>query len=424
MSQDRPGGPPDPSERVRLGLEAARARVGDEVTRRRLWAKVSEATHALPGVFQARPRGRNRGLFVVVVGALAVGAVGAVLVWPSRVREVPSVAVTPPERARAEPVVTALAVPAVVRTGPDETMNVRLAGGTRMTVARASHVELSAHGHPQVVAGQIDLDVPRQPGGRRFVVSAGPFRVLVVGTKFSVSTREDRIEVAVAEGAVHVIRDAPPRDSRKGLVKILAGQSWTGWLSPPTPERPRRARPHARKASVTRAGEGAVAMDARFPPGEMSPDVVAAPPPEREHPEPASAPLPPPGSTALARQARDALAAGDPRTALALLGVLEGRPGPAAENALYERGRILRDHLHKPREALAAWTRYRARHPRGLLRAEVDLSVVETHAALGDSDLAVREAEGFLARHPRSERRGEIERLLAALRNGRAESVR
>jgi outer membrane protein assembly factor BamD (BamD/ComL family) len=76
----------------------------------------------------------------------------------------------------------------------------------------------------------------------------------------------------------------------------------------------------------------------------------------------------------------------------------------------------LRDRLHRPREAVSAWNRYRSRFPRGLLRAEADLSVIETLASMDERVAALAEAEAFLARHPASERRAEVERLAGRLR--------
>ena len=47
-------------------------------------------------------------------------------------------------------------------------------------------------------------------------------------------------------------------------------------------------------------------------------------------------------------------------------------------------------------------------YPDGILRAEADVSIIETLARIGDSDEALLEANDFLRRRPDSERRAEI----------------
>ena len=111
------------------------------------------------------------------------------------------------------------------------------------------------------------------------------------------------------------------------------------------------------------------------------------------------------------QEARAALAAGDPNRALDLYRAAVTRGGPAAENAEYEIGRVMRDRLRQPTEAIATWKRYRSSHPNGLLRVETDVSIIETLVASGDSSAALAEANDFLRHHADSERRAEIARI-------------
>jgi outer membrane protein assembly factor BamD (BamD/ComL family) len=90
---------------------------------------------------------------------------------------------------------------------------------------------------------------------------------------------------------------------------------------------------------------------------------------------------------------------------------LAAQSGPGSENAVYEIGRIWRDLKRQPRKALEVWRAYQFSHPVGLLRQEVDLSVIETYAGMGDRVRAGAEAEAFLVRYPHSERRTEVLRL-------------
>jgi outer membrane protein assembly factor BamD (BamD/ComL family) len=147
---------------------------------------------------------------------------------------------------------------------------------------------------------------------------------------------------------------------------------------------------------------------------QTTPAVVAP----AEKPQPVFAPTT--KSTALTshslQEAQAALAAGDANKALEILSHAAQGSGPAAENAAYELGRITRYNLKHPRQAVALWDRYRTRFPAGLLRTETDLSIVETLAQIGDIHAALAEADAFVARHPNSERRLDVQRLAERLR--------
>ena len=115
------------------------------------------------------------------------------------------------------------------------------------------------------------------------------------------------------------------------------------------------------------------------------------------------------------QEAKAALAAGDPNRALDFYRAAISRGGPAAENAEYEIGRVQRNRLHQPAEAIATWKRYRSSHPNGLLRVETDVSIIEALVASGDSSGALSEANDFLRHHADSERRAEIARIAGDL---------
>jgi hypothetical protein len=129
-------------------------------------------------------------------------------------------------------------------------------------------------------------------------------------------------------------------------------------------------------------------------------------------------PAPVPSSVAAdqLRQAHVALAEGHPQKALEILEVVARGMGPSAENAAYEVGKILRYDLKRPRQALSAWYRYRARFPYGMLRAETDISIVDALLVVGDKNGALTEANSFLARYPDNERRGELTKIVQQLR--------
>ena len=88
------------------------------------------------------------------------------------------------------------------------------------------------------------------------------------------------------------------------------------------------------------------------------------------------------------------------------------------ERTVYEIGGIYHDQLKQPAKAVAAWDRYRTRYPNGLLRAEADLSVIDTLVSLGEQKRTLGESLAFLKRYPHSERRGEIARVVGDIYRG------
>jgi len=360
-------------------IEAARRRIGDEVARRRVWARVE----GLPAG-QDRPLRRARALALpALTGALvAIGVVAILRMVPAtRPTHAPVVAKRASSASALQPrtdaarVVSPGASAAPVRTGRGEKARVALVGGVGVELDADSVLSWDAERRPLVERGQARFEVPHQAPGSKFAVSAGPYVVTVVGTKFHVGVADDRVSVAVEEGVVEVWRG-------DRSVRLVEGDSWAGpmrGLTPPAVQH----RPPA--ASSRRVAE-------------------AAAPPESA---PASVEL---------TEARTAFKEGRPEDALAMLSHCAKGAGPAAENAAYEMGRVLRDGLRRPRAAVAAWGAYRTRFPDGLLRAEADLSILETLAKLGDNAAALAEAEAFLARYPSSERRDEVATLAARVR--------
>jgi hypothetical protein len=236
--------------------------------------------------------------------------------------------------------------------------------------------------------------VPHQAPGTTFVVVVGSYRVVVVGTKFRVHNGA-RVRVDVDEGIVEVWRETAR------LARLTVGQSWTGEAAPSVAMVEPAA--HVRAATVPRSR---LRGRKRYSPvvAQVAAPVVAAPA------EKILAPLVLPEA-----DAEQALAAGDVRRGLELYGEILTRGGPAAENAAYEIGKILRDRLHQPEAAVAAWRRYRSANANGILRVEADVSIIETLMRLGDNEGALTETTRFLHDHPDSERRDEIARIAGDL---------
>jgi FecR protein len=349
-------------KKLRDGLNLA-ARRTDELALRRVWGRLSE----MPFV----ERRRVRPFVIGGVCLVARSGLATVFVLSLRVAEL---AAPPPRVAAAASapevdvvdLVPVLLGPARLETGARESKRVRLKGGALVGVAAETTLMVDAGQRPAVTKGRVSLQVPRQPPGEQFTVEAGPYMIVVVGTKFDVDMGARQLEVSVQEGVVEVWRDGK-------MVRLKAGNSWRGPVGEPT-ARTSRARRVAASGSAFRQHPGD-----RF------------------------------------EQAKLALATGDAAGALEILRDLAAGSGPIAENSGYEIGLVLRDRQQEPRAAIEAWRRYRERFPRGLLRAEADLSIVETALELGERNAALLEAEAFLRRHPRSERRAEVEALVRRL---------
>jgi len=365
-------------------LKAARERTGDEVARRRVWARIE----GLPsGKDLPVRRARSLALPALTGALVAVGVVAVLWMVPATrpthspvaaKRVVPAVASVSQPGSVAPRVVSQISSVAPVRTGRGERARVALVGGAGVELDADSVLSWDAERRPAVERGQARFEVPHQAPGTRFAVSAGPYVISVVGTKFHVGVGDDRVSVEVEEGVVEVWRGARS-------VRLVEGDSWAGpirGLASPTVERRPSAGTSVRRTSL-------VDSTVRAENGPANVELTAA---------------------------RIALSEGRPEDALAMLTHCSKGVGPAAENAAYEMGRVLRDGLHRPRAAVAAWVSYRTRFPKGLLRAEADLSILETLARVGDKAAALSEAEAFLARYPNSERRDEVAKLAARVR--------
>jgi transmembrane sensor len=397
--------PHDEGERlVREGLDQASRRFGDEITHRRVWGRLNEAL--------ARPEWRFSGRFALASAALVLLLVGAAVGFPrlaryfaarnSAVATAPKATVnvatnpTLPAKPSATPAVPARKVAAlgktvpasaeqtalleterapghVVRTRAGERARVALGGGAEAELAENSAITWDNQHRPSIKEGSAQLSVPRQPPGWRFSVTAGPYIVTVVGTRFEIRVGNRSVGVEVSEGVVEVWRGS--RSTR-----LAAGDAWNGPLYPD---------------EVRTAG--------RMPSVRPRP----LPPPPAKAAGPASRGL---------QDAQAALQTGDTNKALEILIRTAQGTGPAAENASYELARLTRYNLNRPRQAVALWDKYRTRFPSGLLRTEADLSIVDTLSSLGEVHAALVEAEAFLARHPTSERRADVQKLAERLR--------
>ena len=385
--------PENEAERaLREGLDQAARRTGDEITHRRVWSKIATAVDL--------PRPRFLGRFALAGSALVLlfsaGAVvysylplhsqtstAAQVAGAGKAPAVEALVAEAPRKSVTEvPLSEAERAPwNVVRTRAGERARVGLGGGAVAEMDENSAITWDNQHRPAIERGTARLSVPHQPPGWRFSVTAGPYLVTVVGTKFDVRIADHTVGVEVNEGVVEVWRGSQS-------TRLVAGDSWSGPLFP------EEVQPRLAPAP---AGLGQKAERAQVVPEKPAagPEVYVSRP---------------------VQEARAALRLGESERAVVILTRAAHGTGPAAENAAYELGRVMRYNLKRPRMAVALWDKYRTRFPSGLLRAEADLSIVETLSQLGDVRAALAEADAFVARYPQSERRFEVERLAARLR--------
>ena len=423
----------------------------DEVALRRVWSRLSQLPDLVPTHIEAPAPRRTRWSWIA--GATVAGAAAAVvlmMVGPPSLNRVTAfghagsqAAPTLPRHDELDRSV--LVAPATVRTANGEVLHLSLKGGTEVTVTPSSTLVLDQDEHPAVAAGEVQFHVPAQAPGHTFTVRANEYRVVVVGTRFNVRVDGNKAGVGVVEGVVEVWNDGGR------LARLTRGESWSsapaatdtapsikapatkmaasedtvapralnvrrgGSVRPARAARSLRASLDAVAASPASSARDDVSVlgaPDKTLPLSMPQERVAAPA-VAETPAPAAvpaAPAPAPGNdtASLGAQARAARTAGDARRALGLYRTLASRGGAAGENAEYEIGKVLRDGLHEPREAVTAWRSYRGQHPRGLLRAEADISIIETLVSVGEKGEALNEALDFVRRFPDSERRVEM----------------
>jgi hypothetical protein len=188
-----------------------------------------------------------------------------------------------------------------------------------------------------------------------FVVEAKNLRVVVVGTKFCVSSGDtpDLSWVSVEEGLVKV--------EREGRVAMVS------------------------------AGELLQGGDPALRPLASEPSARA------------------PAATSSARVRPTSCPAGDPLPARRrCLWQIAGGDDLAAQNALYMLGLLARDEEHDGAAALTIWQTYRHRFSRGAMMAEIDLAMLKELTAQNRFEDALSITDQFLGDFPGNFRAGEV----------------
>jgi hypothetical protein len=270
---------------------------------------------------------------------------------PARTSAPAPMPVPPPATTR--PAASVVTAPRSVRLGtrtvPLPEGETDLLGEARVTVSSATRATGHVHGGASTIAlaaGRVDLRVQARAPGRSFVVTAGSFRFVVVGTAFSVRRHGPEVFLEVSEGTVAVMRD------RRQLAVVTAAGSWTG-----------RGAGGARPAPLAQA----------------SPRCPAAVGPAA---------------------ARDAITCLERQAAI----------GSASqrEAAAYEAARLWKDEVRDLERARFAFRAYQRRFPRGALQLEASLSLLELLPRLGRHQEALAESARLLADRAAATRWSEI----------------
>ncbi len=137
---------------------------------------------------------------------------------------------------------TALSLSAVVRegdvltTGREETLHVRLSGGTGIALWEQSELRIERLRNDEVVLqlirGGVSNQVAKLAPKGRYLVRAADITAQVRGTRFSVALKAEAISVAVYEGTVAILRGDIE------LSMLEAGQNWSSAGSGGIAEKP------------------------------------------------------------------------------------------------------------------------------------------------------------------------------------------
>jgi hypothetical protein len=216
---------------------------------------------------------------------------------------------------------------------------------------------------------------PRGQKAAPFVVETAAFTARVVGTVFRVVAHADgHASIAVGHGVVALT----PRGGAPRLLRD--GERWPS-DSTDAPS----ADEIARMGAADLEGAGAASF---------------APPPQ-----PAS---PPPSARGCERlRGEDAIQC--------WLDVADKADALRAESALYQAGWIRMHELGDPAFALGIWERQRSRFGQGLLRDEVQTSIIDALIALGRIRAAEAEIADYLGVHPHGVRSAEMHFVRGAL---------
>ncbi len=258
--------------------------------------------------------------------------------------------------------------------------------GQTLTLADGSRVEIAARArlrvgvleanHTELVLeqGRATFDVTHAEG-RRFVVHAGPFDIVDIGTRFEVSVDQDGgVAVSVDRGRVQLQR----RDSSEPPRFLGAGERWTNV-----------AADHAALETPTTTAETTPSSSAN----------VETPPTQN----PATSASTTPTAKDIFESAERARREGHSRKAASQLDNLRRhyRSDPRAGLASFELGRLRLDELSDPEGAATAFQDAIVLAPNAPFREDAEARLVDAYAASADYARCVRARDAYAAHYPR-----------------------
>lgn len=312
---------------------------------------------------QDRPARRRLGWAMFVAGASCAAAIAFMLLPRERGLTELTIAST------TEAATIDLAGDGRVVAGPGTLARFERSGRDRAVTLTLEHGSLLAHVKPR---GQ------QAP----FVIQTPSFRARVVGTVLRVVARDDgTASIAVGHGAVEVT----PNGQRTRTIR--SGERWpTDATDAPAADE------LARMGADDLEGTGAAAF---APPARPQPEVRL---------------------DCGQLHGEDAVAC--------WLRVGDETDPVRAESALYQAGWIRMHEMHDAAFALGIWERERLRFPHGVLRDEVQTSIIDALVALRRTRSAEAEIADYLRAHPAGLRSSEMHFVRATLEHADDKSCR
>jgi hypothetical protein len=236
------------------------------------------------------------------------------------------------------------------------------AHGTWVTNARRSTLQFER--------GRLDIHVAHQSPGHTFAVKTRDVEFVVLGTRFSVVTSEQNVDLSVSEGRVLV------NGANGARTIVQAGEHWSNRNQPASVPEPTTSAAPTVKSKLRPAPDDTIQAKAS--------EITRCRDDVRE------------GKLQVAQDCYLEVAAGK---------------GLSSEMALYEVARLRRDVLSNASGSLAALDEYEARFPEGTFAPEVRIARVELLSRLRRYDEALNASAQELAKSVGRSRQAEL-RLL------------
>ncbi|HET9932394.1 MAG TPA: FecR family protein [Polyangiaceae bacterium] len=284
--------------------------------------------------------------------------------------------------------------------GADSASSTLLNDGSRILLGPGAALEVLDNDESAFVCvlrrGRGTFEV--KPGGpRRWRVEAGPLRVEVIGTRFTVDRSKSRVSVDVDHGTVLVRGDRVP----DGVQKLTAGSR----LVIDTAERASAERTSSAAPSAGPGPAGAGSMVAASS-GEVS---------TAKSSSAAASAQAPSAKIDLLQLADEQRRHGNVKGAIATLRTASSEGGDSARRAIaaFTLGRLLLDSAGRPAEAAQAFRSCLRLAPPAAIAEDAAARLVEALARSGNRDAAQRSAREYERRYPSGRRLADVRRWAA-----------